>query len=312
MKGRLHSMSLSSVVLTFCITVSLTVAGAGQIEADEPQIMLLWADGAPDALGDADRDKPKLIAYLPKKEKSTGCAVVICPGGGYGHLAMDHEGKQIGEWLNSIGVAGFICDYRHRGKDYGHPAPLQDAQRAIRMVRAMANEFNIDPQRVGVLGFSAGGHLASTTATHFDDGDKTVDDRISRQSSRPDFAILCYPVIAFGEDYTHSGSQRNLLGENASPELIRQFSNEKQVTKNTPPTFLWHTSDDGVVSVENSIQFFRALRKAEVPAELHVFETGRHGLGLAQTVPSVSNWPKQCENWMRARGLLDKSSNENE
>ena len=306
MTSQLTSRLFPTTTWIACALIGWMALLSPAASADEPRTMLLWPDGAPGALGDEEKDQPKLIAYLPDESKSTGCAIVICPGGGYGHLAMDHEGKQIGEWLNSIGVAGFICDYRHRGKGYGHPAPLQDAQRAIRMVRAKADEFHIDPHRVGVLGFSAGGHLASTTATHFDDGDKTVDDPISRQSSRPDFAILCYPVIAFGEDYTHRGSQRNLLGDDPSPELVRQFSNEKQVTENTPPTFLWHTSDDGAVPVENSIQFYRALRKANVPAELHVFETGRHGLGLAQTIPSVSNWPKQCTNWMRARGLFDK------
>jgi acetyl esterase/lipase len=225
---------------------------------------------------------------------------------------MGHEGHEIGQWLNSIGVAGFICDYRHRGKGYGHPAPLLDAQRAIRTVRARAEEFGVAPDRVGILGFSAGGHLASTVATHFDAGSPDADDAIDLASCRPDFAILCYPVIAFGEGYTHAGSQRNLLGEDADPKLIEKFSNEKQVTGETPPTFLWHTSEDRGVPPENSVQFYLALVREQVPAELHIFEQGRHGLGLARDVPGASSWPGLCETWMRGRGMLPAVQKENQ
>lgn len=272
--------------------------------AVETKTELLWPDGAPGALGDADKDKPKLYIYLPPREKSNGAAVVICPGGGYGHLAMDHEGHQIARWLNSFGVAGFICDYRHRRKGYGHPAPLQDAQRAIRTVRARAKEFRVDPERIGILGFSAGGHLTSTAVTHFDEGDKNSKDAISRVSCRPDFGVLCYPVVAFDEPYTHRGSQRNLLGENPDPKLVRSLSNEKQVTAKTPPCFLWHTNADKGVPAENSVQFYLALRRAGVPAELHIYEHGRHGLGLAQKIPAVKSWPQRCQDWMRGRGIL--------
>lgn len=277
---------------------------SGKTLAAEPKSELLWPAGAPGATGDAPADKPQLIAYLPDKELATGAAIMICPGGGYGHLAMDHEGDQIGQWLNSIGVAGFICDYRHRGKGYGYPAPLDDAQRAIRTLRARAGEWGIDPQRIGILGFSAGGHLASSAATHFDDGDSASADPIQRVSCRPDFAVLCYSVIAFNEPFTHYGSQYNLLGKDADAQLVTKFSNEKQVTAQTPPTFLWSTNEDTAVPPENSVQFYLALRRAGVPAELHVFEHGRHGLGLARDIPGTSLWPTLCEQWLRGRGLL--------
>jgi acetyl esterase/lipase len=274
--------------------------------AAEPKVELLWPDGAPGAKGERPEDKPTLIVYLPEEAKATGAAVCICPGGGYGFLAMDHEGHQIARWFNSMGVAGFIVDYRHRNKGYGHPAPLQDAQRAIRTVRARADQWKIDPEQIGVMGFSAGGHLASTAATHFDSGKPDAEDPIERVSCRPDFAILCYAVIAFDEPYTHRGSQRNLLGEDPVPELVRSLSNEKQVTPETPPTFLFHTDEDTGVPAENSVQFYLALRRAKVPAEMHIYRQGRHGLGLAPDTPGTSNWPKQCEDWMRGLGLLDR------
>jgi len=269
-----------------------------------PKEMLLWPEGAPGALGDEPQDKPKLIAYLPAEDKANGTAIIICPGGGYGHLAMDHEGHQIGRWLNSLGIAGFIVDYRHRNKGYGHPAPLHDAQRAIRTVRANAKKWRVDPQRIGILGFSAGGHLASTAATLFDTGDEDAEDPIARASSRPDFAVLCYPVIAFDEPYTHRGSQRNLLGPDPDPDLVKSLSTEKQVSEATPPTFLWHTSEDTAVPPQNSVHFYLACVKNKVPAELHIYQQGRHGLGLAKGVPGAENWPHACEAWLRGRGLL--------
>ena len=203
-------------------------------------------------------------------------------------------------------MAGFVLEYRHHGRGYEHPAPLQDAQRAIRTVRARAEEFKIDPRRIGVLGFSAGGHLASTAGTHFDRGDPSAADPIERASCRPDFMVLCYAVIALGEPYSHGGSQNNLLGKNPPLELVRSLSNEKQVTKDTPPTFLFQTDEDKAVPAENSVYFYLALRKAGVPAELHIFRTGRHGLGLAANTPGTSEWPKCCENWLRGQGFLGK------
>jgi acetyl esterase/lipase len=300
-RGPLSARSLSSVIVLLIAALL-----ACPILAAEPKVELLWPDGAPGTLGDRPEDKPTLIIYLPEKEKATGAAVCVCPGGGYGHLAMDHEGDQIAQWFNSMGVAGFIVDYRHRRKGYGHPAPLQDAQRAIRTVRARAGEWGVDPSRIGVMGFSAGGHLASTAATHFDAGKPDAEDSIERASCRPDFAILCYPVVMFDEAYTHRGSQRNLLGEDPDPELVRSLSNEKQVTPQTPPTFLFHTDEDTGVPAENSVQFYLALRRAKVPAELHIYRQGRHGLGLAPDMPGTGNWPKQCQDWMRGLGLLER------
>ncbi len=288
-----------AILLTCVLVVSLPALSA------EPTTMLLWPDGAPGAKGTAADDKPTLTVCLPDPAKATGTAVVICPGGGYGGLALDHEGKQIAEWFNSLGVAGVILEYRHRGKGYGHPAPLNDAQRAVRTVRARAGEWKINPSQIGIMGFSAGGHLASSAGTHFDKGKADATDPIERVGCRPDFMILCYPVIAFDEPYTHRGSQRNLLGEDADAALVRSMSSEKQVTPETPPTFLFHTDEDRGVPPENSVQFYLALRKAKVPAEMHVYRTGRHGLGLAKAVPGTANWSKQCEAWLRGQGLLE-------
>ena len=305
MKTRATRQLPAGAVLSASVLLTAALL-ASPILAVEPKVELLWPNGAPGALGDRPEDKPTLIICLPEKAKATGAAVCVCPGGGYGHLAMDHEGHQIAQWFNSMGVAGFIVDYRHRRKGYGHPAPLQDAQRAIRTVRARAGEWGVDPSRIGVMGFSAGGHLASTAATHFDAGKPDAEDRIERASCRPDFAVLCYPVVMFDEAYTHRGSQRNLLGEDADPELVRSLSNEKQVTPQTPPTFLFHTDEDKGVPAENSVHFYLALRRAKVPAELHIYRQGRHGLGLAPDVPGTGNWPKQCEDWMRGLGLLER------
>lgn len=291
-----------------CAAVLIICQGLSFAAVVEPRVELLWPQGAPGAKGDADGDKPSLTIYLPPKAKATGAAVVICPGGGYGHLAMDHEGHQIARWLNSFGVAGFIVKYRHRnsGAGYGHPAPLTDAQRAISMVRSRAREFNVDPERIGILGFSAGGHLASSAATHFHTGRTDIKDRISSTSCRPDFAVLIYPVISFTEWFTHKGSMRNLLGKEPDAKLVKKFSNELQVTPETPPTFLVHTSGDTGVPAENSICFYLALRKAKVPAELHIYEKGRHGFGLGADVGPAASWPRRCEEWMRDRGLLKK------
>ncbi len=293
----------ASIVVVHAAGLTLLVMFAAAAHA-EPKTELLWPGGAPGALGSEAKDKPAFIIYRPENQIANGAAVVIFPGGGYVNLAMGHEGHDVAVWFNSFGVAAFICDYRHHGKGYLHPAPMQDAQRAIRTVRARAEEFGVDPTRVGVIGFSAGGHLASTISTHFDTGNKDSADPIDRASSRPDFAILCYPVIAFGERYTHRGSQQNLLGNSADPKLVEQFSNEKQVTKETPPTFLWHTNEDRTVPAENSVQYYLALRQAGVPAELHIYEHGRHGLGLANDIEGTRVWPNQCEDWLRGRGML--------
>jgi acetyl esterase/lipase len=261
----------------------------------------LWPDGAPGALGTADADKPWIIPYPAKNPNGT--AVIVCPGGGYGALAMDHEGVQIAKWLNSVGVSAFILKYR-LGPKYHHPAMIDDAQRAIRTVRSHAETLHIDPSRIGIWGFSAGGHLASTAATHFDAGDPSAPDPIGRASSRPDFAILAYPVISLNSEYAHVGSRNNLLGKTPDPKLADDLSNDERVTPQTPPTFLFHTNADTGVLPENSIRFYLALRKAGVPAELHIFQNGPHGVGLAPTDATLSAWSGLLANWLRERGLL--------
>jgi acetyl esterase/lipase len=265
---------------------------------------LLWPDGAPGALGSQPVDRPKITVYRAPADTATGAAVVVCPGGGYGVLAADHEGKQVAEWLNSLGVSAFVLQYR-LGPRYHHPAPLQDAQRALRMVRARAATWGVDPGRIGILGFSAGGHLASSAATLFDDGDPGAAEPVDRVSSRPDFAVLCYPVISMTTVAVHSGSRKNLLGEDPDPALLWKLSTERQVTPRTPPTFLFHTDDDPAVPVENSLLFFSAMKRAGVPGELHVFAHGPHGVGLAPGDPVLSQWPGLCAQWMEGLGLLN-------
>lgn len=281
-------------------------AYAQQLEHEGiPREMPLWANGAPGALGNEDRDKPTLTYYPAYGRDLPGTAVIVCPGGGYGALAMNHEGRQVANWLNALGITAFVLKYR-LGPRYHHPIELGDAQRAIRTVRARAHEFGVSPDRIGIMGFSAGGHLASTAETHFDGGNAGAADPIDRAGSRPDFAILAYPVISFTAPYTHRGSERNLLGENPDPKLAEDLSNELRVTPETPPTFLFTTSADKAVPAENSIAFYLALHKAGVPAELHVFEKGPHGVGLDLKDPALSEWPTLLANWLRARGLLAK------
>jgi acetyl esterase/lipase len=283
--------------------LSLTLVFAQQLDA--PKVELLWPKGAPGAVGTEAADKPSVSIYLPAAEKATGTAVIVCPGGGYGALADKHEGKDIAEYLNKLGVAAFVLKYRIAPR-YKHPAPMQDAQRAIRFVRANAKEFGVKPDRVGIMGFSAGGHLASTAATHFDDGKADSDDPIEKVGCRPDFAILCYPVITLEGPFAHVGSRNNLLGKDADPKLVESLCNEKQVTDKTPPTFLFHTNEDNGVVPENSILFYTALRKAKVPAELHIYEKGKHGVGLAPNDPVLSGWSTCLSGWFKTRGLLTK------
>lgn len=290
---RRHSQS--ALLMGLVLTARLALSA-------EPKTELLWPEGAPLAQGQEAKDRPTLISYLP--EKPGGAAIVICPGGGYRTLAMDHEGHQVARWLNEHGIAAFICDYRHRGKGYGHPAPLLDAQRAIRTVRSRAAALGLDSARIGILGFSAGGHLASTVLTHWDAGDASAADPVMRVSCRPDFGILCYAVIAFDQPFTHRGSQQNLLGSDAPAELVASLSNERQVSEQTPPCFLWHTWEDRGVPPENSLVFYQALLAHRVPAELHIYEKGRHGLGLAQDTPGTAAWPQACLAWLKNRGIL--------
>jgi len=265
--------------------------------------MLLWEHGAPGALGTDDADKPDLTLYPAYGNATSGTAVIVCPGGGYGALAMNHEGRQVANWLNALGITAFVLKYR-LGPRYHHPIEIGDAQRAIRMVRFRASDFRVSPDRIGIMGFSAGGHLASTTATHFNAGEPAAADPIDRTGSRPDFAILVYPVISFTAPYTHKGSLKNLLGETPDPQLVKELSTELHVTAQTPPTFLFSTSADTAVPSENSVAFYLALHKAGVPAELHIFEKGPHGVGLDLKDPALGVWPTLLANWLRGRGLL--------
>jgi acetyl esterase/lipase len=287
----------------------LFVAGAlvAQAPLNMPKADLLWPDGAPGAQGTQDEDKPSIAPYVVAQGRGTGTAVIVCPGGGYQGLSMDKEGDQIARWLNSLGVTAFVLKYR-LGPKYHHPVELGDAQRAIRTVRQKAAEYRLLPDRIGIMGFSAGGHLASTAGTHFDGGNAAASDPIDRVSSRPDFLVLCYPVISFTTAYTHRGSLRNLLGDNPDPKLVESLSNELQVTPQTPPAFLFHTTTDTTVPSENSALFYLALRKAGVPAEIHIYERGPHGVGLAQTDAALSTWPARLAEWLRVRGLLNAAA----
>lgn len=261
----------------------------------------LWPEGAPYAAGDGPEDRPAITPYLAEGEGASS-AVIVCPGGGYVRRAP-HEGEPIALWLNGLGISAFVLDYRVA--PYKHPAPLADAQRAIRTVRSRAAEWGIDRQRIGILGFSAGGHLASAAGTHYDAGDPQALDPVERESSRPDCMVLCYPVISLIH-HAHQGSRINLVGEEADEALCRLLSNELQVTPDTPPTFLWHTSDDPSVPVENSLMFAEALSRNKVAFELHSYMSGRHGLGLAETHPEAHTWTHLCGLWLKRIGFAGK------
>lgn len=299
-------MRLALAALVLLAFPAITCAQPDYLRVvDTPKTEPLWSGAVPGALGTADADVPALTIYQPNRMQATGTMVVICPGGAYQGLAIDHEGHQVARWFTSRGIAAAIVKYR-LGPKYRHPAPLQDVLRAIRVVRSRATELNIRPDRVGVMGFSAGGHLASTAATLFGLEAARAADGLEAVSSRPDFAILAYPVIVFGADVTHKGSQKNLIGETPSADLVVQLSTDRQVTAQTPPTFLFHTTEDTAVPPQNSVAFYLALKNAGVPAELHIYEKGSHGVGLAPNDRELSTWPDRLLGWMRGRGLLTK------
>ena len=282
------------------------LATAALLRAEIQPPVPLWAEGAPGALGKEDKDIPTLTPYLADPAVATGASIVICPGGGYGGLAS-HEGNDYALWLNQHGVAGFVLKYRLGSAGYRHPIMLGDAARAVRLVRARAADWKVDPKRVGIMGSSAGGHLASTLLTHFDAGKTDASDPVERESSRPDLGILCYAVITLGH-YTHEGSKENLLGKNPPPELVQLLSNELQVTPQTPPCFIWHTWEDTAVPVENSLLFAGALRAAKVPFDLHIYQQGQHGIGLADKPPFAHPhpWAADCLFWLRVQGFVAK------
>ncbi len=276
------------------------VPAAAPVAANGPAPMLLWANGAPGAVGDANDDKPTITAYIPASNP-TKTAVIVAPGGGYTHLSMAKEGSDVAAWLNAHGVAAFVLKYR-LGPKYHNPLELGDAKRAIRTVRADAAQYGIAPDHIGMWGFSAGGHLTASAGTMFDAGNATAADAIEQQSSRPDFLVLAYPVITMQDPYVHKGSRTYLLGDAPTQELMDALSPEMHVTAQTPPTFLFTTTDDKTVPVLNSIMFYSALVKAGVPAEMHVFQHGAHGSGLAPANPQLTVWTELLIKWMRERG----------
>jgi acetyl esterase/lipase len=289
-----HFFSLLLLILPALLTFR------GQADA-QPKLIILWENGAPNAMGKEPQDIPTITPFLAPKEIATGAAIVVCPGGGYSHLSNIKEGSSVAEWLNSLGISAFVLNYR-LGMRYHEPNQLLDAARAVRTVRSRAKEWGLDGNRIGILGFSAGGHLASTLGTHFDAGKANANDEIDRVSSRPDLMVLIYPVITMG-DLTHKGSKLNLLGENPTPDLVNRYSNELHVTKNTPPTFLVHTMSDTAVPVENSLMFASALRKEGVPFEFHLYEQGPHGFGLAPANPVLASWAGRCSDWLGIHGF---------
>lgn len=270
--------------------------------------VVLWSNGAPGALGTDSTDIPLLTVFLPEKSLANGTAVIICPGGGYRNLSMDKEGYKLAKWYNTFGVAAFVLRYRLNNLEctkYHYPAQLNDVKRAIKTVRANAQKWNIDPLKTGVMGFSAGGHLASTISTHYDLGDKNSSDKIEQYSSRPDFAVLVYPVISFADEFAHKSSRRLLFGgDNFDTTFVKLLSNDLHVDSLTPPTFLIHANDDKSVDSKNSILYYLALKKNKVPAELHIYEKGGHGFGMALQDPILGKWTEILKGWLVTRGLV--------
>lgn len=306
----LLALLMAGTLPIFCI--SRPAGAADDWPATQPttggvRILRLWEGDAPGAQGrelstEGSNDVPTITIYPPPLGKNNGSAIVICPGGGYGMLA-EHEGKPVADWLNALGGTGIVLKYR-LGPKYRHPAMLHDVARAIRTARHNAKQWGIDPARIGVLGFSAGGHLASTAATHFDAGDADAADPVNRASSRPDVAVLVYPVITLEDPFTHGGSRKNLLGDKPDPKLIELMSNEKQVTPKMPPTYLVHSSDDRAVPIENSLLFAAALAKHKVPFAMRVFDHGDHGYGMGKERTELGAWPASCAQWLEHRGFF--------
>ena len=314
-KGKMRVSGLRQAILT---TICL-VAIAGNLSG-QSKVIDLWNGKIPGAIhndkfkqmvdtaaGWVDKKSvtdPNIDMYPAPVEKATGTAVIICPGGAYGGLAIKHEGVQVAKWLNSLGITAFVLKYRlpddsiMENKSIG---PMQDGQRAIRIVRSHAKEWGIDPKKIGIMGFSAGGHLASTLSTHFNE---KVYEPQDTTSARPDFSLLIYPVISMDLTITHWGSRENLLGKNPSLELVKHFSNELQVTDQTPPAFLALSIDDDAVPVQNSISYALALQKFKIPCELHLYQSGGHGYGMGKTANTESTWPEACRKWFESRGFL--------
>lgn len=301
---RLSALALLSVV---------ALSSAALRAADAANVIQIWPEGVPDLRPDATEEKlegssasnihhPTLTVYRAPEGQANGTAMIVCPGGGYTHLSMQNEGSQVAAWLNSLGVTAFVLKYRLG--EYGHPAPLRDVLRSVRLVRSRAGEFGVDAKRIGVWGASAGGHLAASSGTLFNAPEGKTGAELDSTSARPDFIVLLYPVITMKEPLAHAGSRKALLGATPTPEMIQHMSVELQVTKDTPPAFLVAAEDDRTVPVENSLMFYQALLKAKVPVEMHLFPKGGHGFGMKTNIGEASTWPKRCEEWMQANGWL--------
>ena len=301
---------MKKTLLTLILGVSASLAIAA------PTVIQLWPEGVPGLKTDIGPEKvgggynsnvseATLTMVGPAVDRSNGTAVIICPGGGYVRMSTAREGDQYANWLSTLGVTSFVLKYRMQ--EYGHPAPLQDVLRAVRMLRSRAAELNINPARIGVMGSSAGGHLAASAGTLFDNPAGRTGAAMDAVSARPDFLMLMYPVISMQEPAVHAGSRKALLGAAPSAETLRLMSLEKQVTAATPPTLLIHTQEDQAVPVENSILFYQALTKAKVPAEMYLFEHGGHGMGMRDGLGTSSLWPRRAEEWLRDRGLLTQA-----
>lgn len=306
-------MNLPTPILAF--TFMLTLSTLSYAANARPNLIPLWPEGIPNAknLGPEKVDErgfitnisePTLEIFAPAVDRPNGTAVIVCPGGGYRGLSRAREGVQYANWLSHLGITAFVLT--NRVGEFGHPAPLQDVLRAVRIVRSRAAEFKINPDRIGVMGSSAGGHLAASAGTLFDHADGKTGAPLDSTHARPDFLILMYPVITLDDPHAHVGSRELLLGKNPSSELLRLMSVEKQVTAQTPPTLLIHTQQDQAVPIENSILFFQALTRAGVPAEFYAFERGEHGMGMRDGLGTASEWPDRAEEWLRARGLLQR------
>jgi acetyl esterase/lipase len=296
---------MNRVIVAAMLSVPFLLAQPGPLPVQDEQVIPLWSGSAPGAQGTEERDIPTLTIYLPRNLSQAMTAVIVCPGGAYVNLALNHEGRQVANYLNSLGIVAFVLKYR-LGPRYHHPIELGDAQRAVRLVRSKAADWRIAPDRIGMMGFSAGGHLVATASTYFDDGKSDASDSIDRVSSRPDFSILGYPVISMTEVWTHQGSKRNLLGDSPDPALLKSLSVDKAVGNRNPPTFIFQTNADSTVPAENAVFYYLALRRAGVPAEMHVMQNGPHGVGLAQDDFALAEWPKLLANWLRVNAWIKK------
>lgn len=325
MNSRDRHAGSSRIIHRWLIFFPLAIAPASYSSvaiADEPLVIPLWEGVAPGSEGYTKTEQydprsrgegigwvthvsqPTLKVYLPAVQQRCGTGIVVCPGGGYSGLAIEHEGYRLAQWFAERGVVAAVLKYRHGGGQHQHPIPLNDAQRSLRIMRSKAAEWKLDEAKIGIAGFSAGGHLASTTGTHFDVGNPEAADAIERVSCRPDFLVLAYPVISMQEGVTHNGSKKNLLGHNPTEELVQLLSSEQHVTDQTGPTFITHAADDGAVPVENAIRFYRALCQHQVPAELHVYATGGHGYGMLRRDRPADRWPVLLEGWLKTQNLI--------